>query len=421
MYFTALDIGSSKIKALVAEISNEGKMSLLGTFNVLSRGIRKGEITDFEEATKSIGEILFQIRNLNKAALKNIFVNVGSHKVRCQSSRGIVAIARADGEVSYDDIDRVVKASQAIKLPDGNRMILHAITREFILDGVNDIRDPLGMTGTRLEVNSLVINAFAPNVKDIIKCVENCGGDVAGLIYSPLAASRSVLSKNQKDLGVVLIDLGAGTTALSIYEEGKLLHAATFPIGGGNITNDLAIGLKCSVDAAELIKIFFGSAKASDIGAKEKISAEIFKEKTGKDLKDIDKNFRCNIARHFVGEIIEDRLSEIFDFINDELKLIGRAHQLPAGAIICGGGAKMPGIVDLARAKLRLPIELSLPDVGDMEFFNSEDRNLTEESEFAVASGLLLWASDQMAKEDKWSSGRRLPINFGKILKYFMP
>lgn len=418
MYITALDIGSAQIKALVAEIKKDGKIFILDAIKIPSFGIRKGEIADIAEATSAINEALVQIKNLNKLALRNIYVNIGSTNVKAQNSRGIVAIARADGEVSFDDIERVGKAAQAIKLLP-NRMILHSIVREYILDGIGDIRDPLGMNGTRLEVNSLIIDVFSPAVKDIVKTIESCGGTISGLVYDPLAAGRVILSKNQKDLGVVLIDIGGGTTSTCVYEEGKLLHASTFPIGSASITNDLAIGLKCSIRAAELIKIFFGNAKVSGNLSKEKITPEIFKSKTGFDLKEVDKNFKSNIPLKFVEEIIESRLAEIFEFVQDELRLISRAHQLPSGAVICGNGAKIPGIIELAKAELRLPVEFGISNLSDFEFLDSNFEKKIEDADFAVSLGLLSWANDKLFDSGSWQNYSK--YSFKNILRYFMP
>src|SRR3990167_5173641 len=343
MNFAILDIGSYQIKSLVAELNRDGKLSLRDIFKEISTGIRRGEIIDNNDVIASLEKIFKRIKENNRLALKNVFVNVGGSNIRCQNSKGIVAVSRAYNEISQEDIDRVVKASQAIKLPP-NRMIMHAITQEFVVDGIGDIREPLGMNGTRLEVNSLIIDAFSPNVKNILNTLEKLGASVSGLIYNPLAASRSVLTKHQKDLGTVLIDIGFGTTSMSVYEECKLLHIASFPIGSGNITRDLAIGLKCSMKLAELIKIVFGRAITNNISNKEKITAELIEEKSGIDVADLDKNFKANISSRFVAEIIESRLSEIFELINGELKAIHRFGQLPGGAIICGGGGKKPGI-----------------------------------------------------------------------------
>lgn len=434
MYFIALDIGSFQIKALVVKAEKNGRQSILKVFQIPSRGLKKGEIIDSEEVISSLKEIFEKIKSLDKSALKNIFVGVGGANVKARNSRGIVAVSRADNEISQDDIDRVIKASQAIKLS-SNRMILHTVTREFIIDGVPDIRDPLGMSGTRLEVDSLIIDAFSPNVKNILNVVESLGGSAAGLIYNPLAASRAILSKNQKDLGVVLIDIGFGATTISVYEDGKLLYAAGFPAGSANITNDLAIGLKCSVKAAELIKIFFGSAKISEV-SKEKITPEIIKKKSGMNIYDLDKHFKSAFSVRDVAHIIESRLTEIFEFVNNELKVIGKAGRLPAGAVICGGGVQIPNVIDLAKDELKMAADVGFPLVpfsaslaadgmseekdGESEISNNDAENDINHPEYSVVLGLSLLAYDQLIKSEGTLKANKFP-SIKKIFKYFTP
>lgn len=383
-YLVGLDIGSHSLKAAVGEVKNDGQLALVKLFKTSSGGMRKGMVDDLAEMTRALNIMFGEVKKVSRGALKNIFLNIGGADIHTQSSRGIVAVSRADNEIHQDDIDRAVQASQAINLPP-NRMILHAITREFIVDDVGGIRDPLGMVGNRLEVNSLIIDAFSPAVKNLTKCAEMAGATIGGLIFSPLAGSRAVLSKNQKELGVALVDIGFGTTNLCVYEENQLVHAAVFPIGSGNITNDLAIGLKTSVDAAEAVKLTFGFASAKGISSREHI-----------DLKKIDPNSRANVSRRFIADIIEVRLAEIFEFVNNELKLINKAKQLPVGAVLAGGGAKIPGIVDLAKGELELPAQIGIPDSASLEMPNGEVSLQAEDPEFACALGLLFWGRDRM-------------------------
>jgi cell division protein FtsA len=407
MFITALDLGTSQIKVLVAETKKDGQLSLLAVFKMPSTGFRKGEVTVLEEAIQSINRALEKVKQINRSAAKNIFVNIGGSNIRLQNSRGIVAVSRADSEIYPDDVDRAVKASQAINLGP-NRMIVHTITKEFIVDGTGNISDPLGMVGNRLEVNSLIIDAFKPTVSNLIKAVETAGGKIGGLIYDPLAAGRAVLTKTQKELGAVMINIGFGTTGMCVYEEDKLVSTATFPIGAGNITNDLAIGLRCSIKTAEAIKLSFGSALAKEISIKDKI-----------DLNQIDDTLRTLASKRFVSEIIEVRLAEIFELINSELKSVGKFGHLPAGAVLTGGGAKTPGIIDLAKQELRLPVQLGIPDVLGVEFTNSEFESQAEDLQFGSGVGLLLWAQDEVLKEKSWMSSRSGFAS--KVLKYFLP
>lgn len=406
-YIVGLDIGSSSIKAAVAEVNKDGKLSLLKVLKVLSQGIRRGAVDDLAEATRSINLALAEIKKISREAVKNIFVSIGNADARVQNSRGIVAVSRADYEICREDIDRVIQASRAINLPP-NRMVVHAVTKEFIVDGVGDIRDPLGMVGNRLEVNSLIIDAFSPAVKNLTKCVEVASGSIGGLIFGPLADSRAVLSRNQKELGVALVDIGFGKTSLSVYEENKLVYAKVFPIGSSNVTNDLAIGIKTSVEVADAVKFSFGSALAKEIAAREIV-----------ELKKFDPRAKGIISRRFISEIIEVRLAEIFEFVNNELKHIGKAARLPAGVVLVGGGAKIPAIVDLAKQELRLSAQIGIPDVSGFEAATGELSLQTEDPEWVCAVGLVLWGRDKLLEDA--SAASFSGSFFKKVIRNFMP
>ena len=377
MYVTALDLGSSQIKALVAEIGKHGKLNLIDVFSFPSFGVRKGEIVDSQEATKAISKVFCEIRNISKGALKNIYVNLGGKNVQLQTSRGIVAVSRADSEIYSDDVDRVIKASQAVSLS-ANRKIIHTIISEFIVDGVDQIKNPVGMNGARLEVNSLIVDAFTPTLNDLLKSVEISGGKAIEIVYSPVAAAGAVLNRTHKELGSVLIDIGFGTTSMAVFEEDKLIAAKVFPLGSSNITNDLAIALKSSIDAAERVKIAYGHAFARDVSLKEKI-----------DLHELDEKLKAVVTKKFISEIIEVRLAEIFELIHNELKLLGKT-QLPAGAVLCGGGAKISGIIDLAKHELKLPVHMASPELGIFDSANQDTVSKLDDLELALSLGLLI-------------------------------
>ena len=409
MHFTALDIGTSHIKALVAELKSDGRLLLKGIVKTSSAGIRKGEVVDVDDAVASLKKTFEEIREISRPAVKNILLGVGGGNLKTQNSKGIVAVSRADSEIYSEDIDRVVKASQAVNLG-SNRMVIHTLTREFLVDGIGDIADPLGMTGGRLEVSSLIIDAFRPTVVNLMRAVEEAGGKIGGLFYSPLASARAVLSKAQKELGTVMIDIGFGTTGMSVYEESRLEAAKVFPAGAGNITNDLAIGLRCPIDTAETIKLSFGSASYKGISSKEKI-----------DLREINEELDSNVSRRFISEIIELRLAEIFEFVNNELKLIGKTGQLPAGAVITGGGAKMPGILNLAKQELKMPVQIGIPNLEALTIEDGELSLKLEDPEFTGPVGIALLGNDQYAKESDWSMPRMKIGKLAKIFKYFLP
>lgn len=404
-FVLGLDIGTGTIKLILAE-NKQGMPCFRAAHRELSGGLRRGAIVDLPEASSALARALQEVRSISKSALCNIYVGIGTHQTKAQSSRGIVAVSRADSEIYEDDIERVIKASQAVVVAP-NRMTVHNVTREFIIDGVGDIMDPLGLSGSRLEVNSLVVDAFTPHVKNVMRIVELTGGRISGLVINPIAASRAALSKRQKELGVVLVDLGAGTTSISVYEEGKLLHVAVFPVGANNVTNDIAVGLKIPANVAEAIKLHSGYALASEIGSKEMI-----------DMRKFTPEGKSTISRRFVAEIIEARLSEIFELVMDELKSIGKAGGLAGGAVLVGGGARLGGISDLAKQELKLSVQtgalLSEEWSGEkdsfMEYFG--------DPEFVTAAGLVLWGAEKSGWNKSSAYGKFNPKN---LLKYLLP
>lgn len=406
-----LDIGSETIKAVVAEINENNKIVLLSGITRPSKGVRRGVIVDMDAASKEIGNILHVVKEVSKGAIRNIHLNIGGADVKSQVSKGIVAVSRASGEIHRDDIDRVLEASQAVNLP-SNRMIIHTINREFLVDGIS-VENPQGMTAARLEVVSFLIDAFKPNVKNVMKCVEVAGGGISALIFNPLASAHSVLTRNQRELGVVLIDIGYGTTGIAVYEEGKLMHTKVIPVGAGHVTNDLAIALKIPVDVAEKIKISYGYAVASAVSSKETI-----------DLHKIDETLKGSPSRKYISQVVESRLSEICDLVNDELESIDRKAKLPGGAVIVGGGGKLPGLVELFKSELKITTKIGLPHPSAYESSSSETAEFLESPEYANVLGLLLWGLESGSAE-KQSLGDSQIKNYASkainYLKNFLP
>lgn len=381
--FTSLDIGSSQVKAVVIERRKDGVLSVLSVFKHPSSGFRKGVLVDIEDATHFLREIIVDLRKVSKQAVQNIWVNVNSEFVKARPSRAVVAVSRADRGIEEDDVERVLQASQAIKsLP--NYQVLHNVTREYFVDDVGDIQDPVGMTGNRLEVSTMIIEVFSPKLAVLVKALERVGAGVSGLIFNPLAASRAVLSKRQKELGVLMIDFGFGTTSLAVYEEGKLLHTKCLPIGGSYVTNDIAVGLKIPVDIAEKLKLMYGYAFAKEVSRRDIIA-----------LREFDSSSSGEVSRRFLSEIIEVRLAELLELINNEVKSLGRPLQLPGGVVVTGGGVKLPGMTDLIKHHLRLPVQIGLPDLSLFEIVNPTYQEVLYDSDFSVAIGLALWGSEE--------------------------
>ncbi|MBI4363416.1 MAG: cell division protein FtsA [Candidatus Doudnabacteria bacterium] len=375
--FVGLDVGSSMIRVVVGKQESElGSPSIIGVGEAQASGIRRGVIVDIDEAVSSITEALEKAERMTGLSIDHAVVSVGGAQISAVESHGVVAVARADGEITENDVVRVVDASQAISIP-ANREILHVIPKTFTVDGQKGIKDPVGMTGIRLEVDSLIIQASVPFIKNLTKCILQAGLEIDDLVLAPLACAQAVLTKKQKELGVAVIDLGGGTTGLVVFEEGELITSTILPVGSMHITNDLAIGLRSSVDTAEKVKLQYAVAEVHEV----KKDAEI-------DLTKIDKQEEGKVSVKHIAEIVEARLEEIFDLVNKELKAVGRDGQLPAGAILTGGGAHLPGIVELAKKQLRLPVTVGLPGSVSTVIDRVDDPS------FATAVGLVLWANE---------------------------
>ncbi|MDX1535680.1 MAG: cell division protein FtsA [Candidatus Spechtbacterales bacterium] len=381
---TGIDIGSHYITTVVGAINPDLQVpQVIGIGRVRSGGIRKGVIIDAEEAGKRIGRSINEAERSAGVSIQGAYVSVGGDHVVSMPSRGVVAVSRADGHISGEDVERVITAASTVALPK-NREILHNIAKEFIIDGEGGLRDVVGMNGLRLEANTIIIGGSSSHIKNMEQGVVDNDVDVDGLILGPIAASKAVLSKRQKELGVLCLDIGGGTTSMAVFEEGKLIYTNVLPLGGDNITNDLAIGLRVDVDVAERVKREYGMALESEVQRRDTI-----------DLSQFDPNEKESVSRKDVVEIMQARLNEIFDVVNDELKEIGKEAFLPGGVVLVGGTAKVPHIVDLCREKLRLPVQIGFP--RDVEGVTAS----VDDPSYATAMGLVFWGLDQEGGSDR--------------------
>ncbi|MDH4129306.1 MAG: cell division protein FtsA, partial [Spirochaetota bacterium] len=322
-----LDIGSSNIRAIVAQKKSDGpKPQVLGVAQVSASGMRRGVVVDIEETVKDIKKVIKEVERTSGMPFDDAYISIGGTHISCCSSRGVVAVSRADGEISPEDVDRVITAAQAISLGQ-NREIIHILPRYFIVDGQDMIKDPVSMNGIRLEVDTLIIHGSSPFIKNLNKCIKDADISINELVFAPLAAAYAVLNRRQKELGVLVLDFGGGTTGLTVFEEGDMIHSQVLPVGSAHITNDIAIGLRTSIDVAERVKLEYGSALPWEINKKETIDLT----KVGGE---------GEVSRHELAEIIEARVNEIIDLVNKELKKIDRQGLLPAGIVLVGGGAK---------------------------------------------------------------------------------
>ncbi|MFA6918353.1 MAG: cell division protein FtsA, partial [Candidatus Gracilibacteria bacterium] len=335
----------------------------------------KGAVIDVEETINSISASLEDAERMAGEPINHVFLGIGGNNIESINSKGVIAVSQAENEIGEDDVDRVLEAAQAVTIP-SNRRILRIIPKTFTVDEQKGIKYPVGMTGIRLEVETHIITGFEPVIKNIEKCVLQSGVDIDDVIPSCLAPAESVLSKRQKELGVVVVDIGCGGTAISVFEDGATLYTAVIPVGGENVTNDVAIGLRTSIDTAEKIKIEYGSVIPEDVSERETI-----------DLSLISKIDTHVISKKKLVEIIQARYHEIFVLVKDELAKIHRDGMLPAGIILTGAASKIPGAIDLARETLNLPAQIGFPQNYDGVVDKIDD------PAYATAIGLLIWGS----------------------------
>lgn len=373
-----IDVGDSQVVTIIGHrAEGETHPSVVGVGIHEGSGMRRGVVTDVEEAVSAISASVEEAERMAGLPAEAVQISIAGEHIASTNNKGLIAIARGRDEITHDDVIRVIETAQSVTVP-ANREILHVIPRMFMVDGQEGIKDPVGMSGARLEVDAHVITGSTPFIKNLRRTVEQAGVAIAGFVLAPLAASKAVMSKKQKELGVVLIDIGAGTTGIVVFEEGDIYHSAVLPVGSEHITSDVAIGLKTSLDVAERIKVEYGMASPVTLSDKDVI-----------DLSKMDRDEEQVVSRRYVAEIIEARLGELFLMIKAELRKVGRDGMLPAGAVLVGGGAKLPGIVEAAKDHLGLPAQLGFP----MELKGMVDK--LDDPRYATAIGLMLWGMDE--------------------------
>lgn len=373
---TGIDIGSHSVHTVIAKKKEDLLPQVIGVGFARSYGIRRGVVVDVAEAQKSVLESVRVAERGAGVKITKALASIGGSHITSHQSRGVIAVSRADGEISNEDVARVISAAQTFSMPN-NREIMHVIPREFIVDGEVGVKDPQGMRGVRLETNALIVSGAVPYIKNLYRVFDGVGIEIEAVVSDALASAKAVLTKRQKELGVVCLDIGGGTTSVTVYEEGDLLQTTVLPLGGAHITNDLAIGLRVPVEAAENMKLEYGLALTSEVGKRDVI-----------DLSYIDGQESGTVLRKELCEIIEARLSEIFDLANKELKKIGKEAFLPGGVVLVGGCAKTPHIVDLAKQKMRLPAQVGFP----REVEGIVER--VDDPIYATALGLIFWGME---------------------------
>ena len=399
---TGLDIGTDSIKTLVAfRNSEDSDLEILAQVKKPCSGVRKGVVVKPAKVAEEIRISIDEAQISSGQKINSVYSNINGSHLAAVSSKGVIAVSRADREISQEDIDRVIQNAQTISLP-SNKEIIDFFPKEFIIDGEGEIKEALGMRGTRLEAEVLLLCGLSPYLQNLTKAILGANLQIADIQSSPIAAAESVLTPQQKELGVAVVDIGGDTTGLAVFEEESLIHAAIFPIGANHITNDIAIGLRCDTDLAEKIKRDYGACAVR--GDKK----EKYKRRK---IKAFDS---LSFSRKMLIGIIDARVSEIFDQINKELKKISRQKLLPGGIVLTGGGSKLPKIVELARKELKLPCRIGKPQgfVG-----------LDGDPSLATVCGLVLAGTDSETGRSfpGAGAGRGIASKIKGIFRVFIP
>lgn len=412
----AIDVGSSKIATLIASVGEDDRLNLIGVAAVNSRGVKKSQIVDIESAVAAIDESVQSAERMAGYSLSNAFVSMGGPQIESINSHAVVAVAEPDGEIKASDIGRVNEAARAIALP-SSREILHVIPRTFTVDGQEGISDPIGMTGVRLETDTHIVTGPTTSMRNLVKCVGMVGVDTKELVFSGVASAHAVLTETEKELGVILIDIGGETTDVVIFVDGAIAYSSVIPIGGRHVTSDIAVGLRISLESAEKIKQYLAKPQKKSEDDKVK-KDEILDLKEIGISEDVQKISRKAV----VDSIIRPRLQEIFKFVGKEIKKSGFGSQTPSGLVVTGGGALTVGILDQAKFILGFPARM-----GKVEGFTGLIDEIDSPS-YATAAGLLIYGAHSSSPE-KMSMpvlGSGLPIKqvtqkVTDLIKSFLP
>lgn len=365
---TALDVGSDKVCAIITSVEETGNPTVIGVASTRAKGIKKGEIVNIDEAINSIANALEAAERMAGITVSSVYVSITGKHITSTNNRGVVAISQE--EITTDDVFRAIESARTVSIP-LSREILHVIPREFIVDSQNGIKDPVGMTGTRLEVDAHIVSATSTALHNLIKSVQQLGLRVEDVVFNGWAASTAVLTDTEKELGVLLLDIGAGTTSIATFVEDAITYSGAVPFGGTNVTSDLAIGLRTSLEDAKKIKESVGVLADGKNTPKEdrgntptlykKEEKKPAKKKNMLDISHLKIEGLEEVDKKLIDEIIEARLGEIFDLVMEQVEQSGNEVRLPAGVVICGGGALLPEITKVAKKSFGLPARVAYP------------------------------------------------------------
>ena len=394
-----LDIGTSKVAALVAELAPDGALEVLGMGNHDSKGLKKGVVVNIEATVGAIQRALEEAELMADCKIASAFTGIAGSHIRSFNSTGMVAVK--DKEVSTIDVDRAMETARAVNIPT-DQQILHVLRQEFIIDGQEDVREPVGMSGVRLEVKVHIVTGAVSAAQNIVKCVRRCGLDVNDLILQPLASARAVLSDDEKDLGVCLVDIGGGTTDLAIFTHGAIRHTAVIPIAGDQITNDIAMALRTPTAEAESIKIRHGVALRQLADPNEMIEVPGIGDRAPRSL-----------SRQTLAEVIEPRAEELFSLVQQVLRESGHEELLSSGVVLTGGSAVMQGMTELGEEIFHMPVRIGLPRyAGGLA-------DVVRSPRYATAMGLLLEGVEQLQQGRVSKQNGSVRAVFGRMRDWF--
>ncbi|MEI8361622.1 MAG: cell division protein FtsA [Betaproteobacteria bacterium] len=373
-----LDIGTSKIVAIVAELQPEGTVKVIGLGQHISRGLKKGVVINIESTMQSIQRALEEAELMADCKINNVYTGIAGSHIKSLNSHGMVKIK--DAEVSQMDVDRVIETARAVALP-ADQQILHILTQEFIIDGQEDVREPLGMSGMKLEVKVHIVTGAVAAAQNIVKCIKRCGIEVSDLILQPLASSLAVLTEDEKELGVCLVDIGGGTTDIAVFKQGAIRHTAVVPIAGDQMTNDVAVAFRTPTQSAEDIKIKHGCALRQLADPRDVI-----------EVLGVDGREPRQLSVQTLAEVLEPRVVELYELVLNELRRSGMEDMIASGIVITGGSAMMRGMVELGEEIFHMPVRMGLPRyVGGLSEVVSNPR-------YATGVGLVLMGKQQLER-----------------------
>lgn len=374
-----LDIGTNNTNTLIAEIGDDNLVEIVGVGSVPSKGVKRGVIVDLDKAAEAVKESIGNAERMAGIRISSAVVSVNGSHISSFNSQGVIAVSNDHPEISEEDIEKVVEAAKA-GVVSHERELIHVLPREFILDGQKGILDPLGMTGSRLEGKVHIVTGSVTAVQNLLKCMNMVSLEVDELIFGNLACGNALLSKTEKELGVLLIDMGAGSSDISVFINDNIIYSSILPLGGIQITNDLAIGLKTSIEESEKLKLKYGSVMGNYISPEDIVEVSTAKSQE-----------KVKISRKYLVDIIEPRVQEIFGLIKEELERANNFHLITQGIVLTGGCALIPGIVELASKVFNTNVRLGKPD------YKGELGDLINEPRFSTVMGLLDFAIEQEA------------------------